>query len=236
MNDLVLFQYEGKEVRVVTGNDGEPWFVAKDLCDNLNLANIPMAVQGLEDDEKLLSTLLMSGQNRETWIVNESGMYSLILRSNKPEAKKFKKWVTGKVLPAIRTTGSYAINLPKTLPEALRAYALEIEKSEELTQKLIEAEPKVSHYEAVMSSTKCFSMREAAKLIGAKWGQNDLFAYLRDNKYLISTEEPYQEYMDRGYFKLIIQDYTLPNGNIKTRNKVLMSQKGLEYFVRLLTA
>ena len=79
-------------------------------------------------------------------------------------------------------------------------------------------------------------MREAAKLIGAKWGQNDLFAYLRDNKYLISTEEPYQEYMDRGYFKLIIQDYTLPNGNIKTRNKVLMSQKGLEYFVRLLTA
>ena len=126
--------------------------------------------------------------------------------------------------------------MPKTLPEALRAYALEIEKSDELNKKLIEAEPKVSHYEAVMSSTKCFSMREAAKLIGAKWGQNDLFAYLRDNKYLISTEEPYQEYMDRGYFKLIIQDYTLPNGNIKTRNKVLMSQKGLEYFVRLLTA
>jgi len=234
MNDLVFFPYEKKEVRVLIGIDGEPWWVAKDVCDILTIES--NQTRRLDDDEKGMRLIHTHGGDQEMTVVSESGLYSLILGSRKPEAKIFKKWVTGTVLPSIRKTGVYSLDMPKTLPEALRAYALEIEKSDELNKKLIEAEPKVSHYEAVMSSTKCFSMREAAKLIGAKWGQNDLFAYLRDNKYLISTEEPYQEYMDRGYFKLIIQDYTLPNGNIKTRNKVLMSQKGLEYFVRLLTA
>lgn len=89
--------------------DGNPWFVAKDLCDALELNDVRRAVEPLDDDEKLTGEILQSGQRRLMWLVNESGMYSLVIRSNKPEAKKFRKWVTNEVLPSIRRTGSYTV-------------------------------------------------------------------------------------------------------------------------------
>ena len=87
--------------------DGEPWFVASDVCESLGLDDTSKACSRLDDDEKLTRTMFVSGQNREVLIINESGLYSLILTSRKPEAKKFKKWVTADVLPAIRKTGRY---------------------------------------------------------------------------------------------------------------------------------
>ena len=102
MNEkLSCFIYEGVNVRIVEDKNGEPWWVAKDVCDILGLSNTTMALQGLDDDEKLISTLLMSGQKRDVWLINESGLYNLILRSNKPEAKKFRKWTTSEVLPSV---------------------------------------------------------------------------------------------------------------------------------------
>lgn len=89
--------------------DGNPWFVAKDLCDALELNDVRRAVEPLDDDEKLTGEILQSGQRRLMWLVNESGMYALVIRSNKPEAKKFRKWVTNEVLPRIRRTGSYTV-------------------------------------------------------------------------------------------------------------------------------
>ena len=89
--------------------DGNPWFVAKDLCDALELNDVRRAVEPLDDDEKLTGEILQSGQRRLMWLVNESGMYALVIRSNKPEAKKFRKWVTNEVLPSIRRTGSYTV-------------------------------------------------------------------------------------------------------------------------------
>jgi prophage antirepressor-like protein len=87
----------------------EPWFVAKDVCDLLGLDDTRRAVERLDDDEKIRGVILHSGQNRNVWMVNESGLYNLIIRSNKPQASAFRKWVTSEVLPSIRQTGEYVV-------------------------------------------------------------------------------------------------------------------------------
>lgn len=102
------FTFSAQTLRVVI-IDGEPWFVASDVADALDHSDTSKAVSRLDDDEKLTRTMFASGQNREVLVINESGLYSLILTSRKPEAKKFKKWVTAEVLPAIRKTGSYEL-------------------------------------------------------------------------------------------------------------------------------
>ncbi len=109
MNSIIPFNYESKEVRVIQDEHDEPWWVAKDVCAVLDIIDTGQAVERLEGDEKLLRTLHVSGQNRELWVINEPGLYSLIIRSNKPDAKKFKRWITHEVLPAIRKTGQYDI-------------------------------------------------------------------------------------------------------------------------------
>mgnify|MGYP001113119573 FL=1 len=99
-------QETGAEIRTEM-IDNEPWFVAKDICDSLEYADTEVALRKLESDEKLIRKIFASGQNRDMWMVNESGLYNLIFRSNKPESRKFRKWVTSEVLPEIRRSGSY---------------------------------------------------------------------------------------------------------------------------------
>lgn len=106
-NELQIFNYQSREVRTVI-IDGEPWFVLKDVCAVLGIADHKVAARRLEEDEVCQIPLTDSlGRMQETSIINESGLYNVILRSDKPEAKPFRKWVTGKVLPSIRKTGSY---------------------------------------------------------------------------------------------------------------------------------
>lgn len=109
----ITFPYSANEVRVVM-IDETPWFVATDVCSVLDQPDTSKVCSRLDDDEKLLRTMCVSGQNREILLINESGLYSLILTSRKPEAKKFKKWVTNEVLPAIRKTGRY--EMPNVQP------------------------------------------------------------------------------------------------------------------------
>lgn len=104
-----IFTYgEKNKVAVFTVSD-KPWFIAKDVCDVLKLTRTNDAVKKLDDDEKLMRKVSASGQNRTFWLVNESGLYNLIFRSNKPEARQFRKWVTNEVLPQLRQQGSYAL-------------------------------------------------------------------------------------------------------------------------------
>lgn len=125
MNELQVFNNAMfGNVRIILQNN-EPWFVAKDVCDCLEHTNTTMALQRLDDDERAKLNL---GRQGETNVINEYGLYSLVLSSRKPEAKEFKRWITHDVLPALRRTGSYSMNIPKTLPEALRAYADEVEQ------------------------------------------------------------------------------------------------------------
>ena len=106
---IIPFEYESKQVRVVQDDEGNPEWVAKDVCKILGLMNTHKAVQRLEDDEKGRKIIPTLGGDQEMWVINEPGLYSLILRSNKPEAKEFKKWITRDVLPTIRRTGKYEI-------------------------------------------------------------------------------------------------------------------------------
>ena len=110
MKEVVTYTFNptNQPVRVKT-IDNNPWFVAKDVCDALQLTDVSMTMNRLDDDEKLTQTLLVSGQGRQMWLINESGLYNLIFQSRKPEAKAFRKWVTSEVLPSIRRTGRYAL-------------------------------------------------------------------------------------------------------------------------------
>jgi len=129
-NEIVKFVYEHKEVRTIVDEHEETWFVAKDICDILEHSNAAMAVEKLDEDEKLMSKLLTSGQQRDTWTINESGLYHLILTSTKPEAKAFRKWVTGTILPAIRKAGKYTTEQAQNKELDLQRITDEIEKIE----------------------------------------------------------------------------------------------------------
>lgn len=125
MNDLTVFKFEGtREVRTVI-KDGEPWFVAKDICDILGIQNTSDAVRNLDDDELVSEKAISGGQVREMLCVSESGLYALVMRSNKPQAKAFRKWVTSEVLPAIRKTGQYTVTATNMISEEFtsRAFA-----------------------------------------------------------------------------------------------------------------
>ena len=107
MSNIIPFRYESKEVRVIQDEHGDPWWVASDICGILELSNPSEAIRYLDDDEK--STLRISEGGPERNIINEAGLYSLMMRSNKSEAKKFKRWIVHEVLPSIRKTGNYQI-------------------------------------------------------------------------------------------------------------------------------
>lgn len=120
-SSLLPLSFNGSAVRtVMIGN--MPWFVAKDVCEVLELSDVNKAVSKLDEDEKLIRKLFVSGQNRDMIIVNESGLYTLIMRSNKPEARRFRKWVTSEVLPSIRATGQY------TMPQLVESRLTAMEK------------------------------------------------------------------------------------------------------------
>lgn len=109
LSQAFIFNDSNQQVRTVMIGS-EPYFVAKDVCDILHLSDVSMAVSRLDDDEKLPQLLLVSGQGRQMWCVNESGLYHLIFQSRKEEAKAFRKWVTSEVLPALRRTGRYEVS------------------------------------------------------------------------------------------------------------------------------
>lgn len=136
--EVYTFNPNNAPVRVQVIN-GEPWFVAKDICDALGIGNITDTMGRLDDDEKLTSVVSKSGQNRQMWMVNESGLYNLIFQSRKAEAKAFRRWVTGEVLPTIRRTGRYELAAerggccrrkvaPRDRSEALGAFYAELGK------------------------------------------------------------------------------------------------------------
>jgi prophage antirepressor-like protein len=137
VNGLQVFENDGWLIRVIEC-DGEPWFVAKDVCSVLGLGNPRSSLALLDDDEKGVHTVDTPGGPQQVTIINEAGLYALILKSRKPEAKAFKRWVTHEVLPAIRKTGSYSINQkPVSQAEALL----------QMAQYLVEQEKRMLHIE-----------------------------------------------------------------------------------------
>lgn len=240
MANIQIFEYQNNKVRTVDV-DGEAWFVLKDVCAVLGISNNRMAADRLDDDEKGVSLIDTLGGKQEMVIVNESGLYHVILRSDKPEAAPFRRWVTNDVLPAIRKTGSY--NAPQLTRSQLLATAL-IAAHEELEEKdkQIEAmKPKALFADAVSASKKSILVGEMAKLLsqnGIDIGQNRLFDWMRKNGYLIKDPKrsdynlPTQRSMEMGLFE--IKETTIQHSDHVSINRTpKVTEKGQVYFVNL---
>lgn len=156
-------------VRIILQNN-EPWFVAKDITKILGYQNSSKAIgDHVDADDKLNNETLSSLGQRGGWLINESGLYSLILSSKLPTAKQFKRWVTSEVLPELRKTGSYSLTIPKTLPEALRAYADEVESHNatkaivaQQEQQIAEFKPVKDYVDKILSSKSCLAITQIA--------------------------------------------------------------------------
>jgi len=234
MNELQIFNNEEfGQIRTVEIG-GEPWFVGKDIAQALRYSDTRKAVvMHVDEDDRTNCPIIDSlGREQDTTVINESGMYALILLSKLPSAKKFKHWVTAEVLPSIRKTGGYL--MPKSLPEALRLYADECEKNERLNQQVIEMKPKAEFFDAVTDSKDAISMNEVAKVLNFKGvGRNKLFEILRDQKILDNRNIPYQRYIDAQWFRTIEQKYT-KGADTCINIKTLVFQKGVDRIRNLL--
>lgn len=239
MNELqVLNNAMFGNVRIIL-QDNEPWFVAKDVCECLEINNSRQALSRLDADEKADVILNDGSQNRNMNTVNEYGLYSLVLSSRKPEAKEFKRWIAHDVLPTLRRTGSYSLNIPKTLPEALRAYADEVEQHNK-TKALVEAQrPKVIFADAVSTSDTDILIGDLAKLLnqnGHNIGQNRLFERLRNEGFLISRKgrsynSPTQRAMEMGLFRVKETAITHSDGRVRLNKTPKVTGKGQLYFI-----
>lgn len=231
MNEIKIFSNEDfGQIRTVEIGD-DPWFVGKDIADALGYKDTADALRKHVDDEDKrlvkvgdLPTLEMS--NYGAYIINESGVYSLILRSQLPDARRFKRWVTSEVLPSIRKTGAY--HTPKTYAEALRALADEAEKAEALKKQNQLMQPKAEFFDAVTDSKTAIPIGDVAKILDIGIGRNKLFEFLREKNILTSDNRPYQRYIDAGYFRVIEQKYEV-NGEVRINIKTLVFQKGIDW-------
>lgn len=235
-NDVTrVFDFKGAKVRTIV-KDSEPLFVVKDVCDVLNHSNHKVAVSRLDKDE--VSKVYLAdalGRNQRTTVVNEYGLYSLILTSNKPEAKEFKRWVTHEVIPAIRKHGGYLTEqkIEEALfnPDVLIRLATSLkEEREKRKQAELEVDmkkavireqvPKVDSFHRFLDAYGFMDMNTFAKMVGI--GRNKIFAHLRELGILMSNNQPYQRYMK--YFKVI---------NVVKRNfayqKTFINHKGCHY-------
>lgn len=246
MMNLEVFNYENSSVRVVMINK-EPWFVVRDVIGHLGLGNVTEAMRRLDEDE-FSSTEVTDSLERaqETYVVNEPGLYNLILGSRKQEAKRFKRWVTHEVLQSIRNHGMYAtpqaieamLQDPDTMIQTLQALKAEREQRQALERQVELDKPRVLFSQAVESSEDSILIGDLAKILrqnGIDVGQNRLFQWMRNNGYLIksgaSRNMPTQYSMERGWFEVQQRVIQVPNGEPKVRTTTKVTGKGQLYFV-----
>ena len=228
MNELQIFNNEEfGSVRTIT-KDNEPMFCLADVCKALEIKNATDVAKRLEEDE--VTRLNLGSQSGETNFVTESGLYAVILRSDKPNARKFRKWVTSEVLPSIRKNGGYIANQEQMTPEQIVANALIVAQNiiSQKDRQIEEMKPKAEFFDAVADSKTAISMNEVAKVLNIKgYGRNNLFEFLRENKVLDRLNVPYQRYVDNGWFRVIEQHYQ-KNGEPVVTTKTLVYQKGVD--------
>lgn len=233
MNEIKIFEnQEFGKVRTIE-NSGEVWFVGKDVAEILGYQNSSKALHDhVDEEDKINNESLSSLGQRGGWLINESGLYSLVLSSKLPTAKKFKRWVTSEVLPAIRKTGEY--HVPQTYLDALKALVAAEEEKERLALENEQMKPKAEFYDAVTDSKGAIPMGEVAKVLDLGIGRNKLFEILRKKKILMANNVPLQRFIDAGYFRVIETKYNKPNGDVAINIKTLVLQKGIDYIRKVL--
>ncbi|ARF66704.1 phage repressor protein/antirepressor Ant [Paenibacillus larvae subsp. pulvifaciens] len=242
MKQLQVFNFTGKDVRVIM-KDGHPWWVAKDVCDVLGIKNNRDALSRMDEDEKGVVSIDTLGGAQQMQVLNESGLYSLILGSRKPEAKQFKRWVTHEVLPAIRKTGMYATDELLDDPELLIQAATKLKEEREVRRQL-EAQvksdrPKVLFADSVTASPTSILVGELAKMLkqnGFDIGEKRLFEWMRKQGYLIKRKGtdrniPTQRAMEMGLFEIKETAVTHSDGHVTINKTSKVTGKGQVYFI-----
>lgn len=248
MNDVTKWTFGETDVRTIE-LDGEPWWVLSDVCKVLEIARGSRIAERLEDDEVRQTYITDSlGREQSTYIVNEPGLYSVILRSDKPQAKPFRKWVTTEVLPTIRKHGAYMAPdvLEQTIqnPDFLISLAMELKAEQErrkaLESKIAGDKPKVIFADAVSESQNTILIGDLAKILnqnGMNTGQRRLFEELRNRGYLMkhgaSRNMPTQRSMEMGLFKIKETAVTHADGHVTVNKTVKVTGKGQQYFINL---
>lgn len=238
MNELQLFNFEENEVRTLLIN-GDPYLVGSDVAKILGYSNPNKAIRDhVDEEDKLTERFVLSGQNREAIVINESGVYALVFSSKLPSAKRFKHWVTSEVLPQIRKTGSYAS--PQLTGEELMAKAL-IEANSVLarqSKQLEEQKPKVLFADSVIASKGSILIRELAKLIkqnGYDIGEKKLYRWLREKGYICkNSTEPTQMAMNLGLFEIVVRTIERGDAPPKATRTTKVTGKGQVYFINKL--
>lgn len=231
-------------------HDGEPWFVGKDVAAILGYKNTSKALADhVDTEDKLNNDSLSSLGQRGGWIINESGLYSLIISSKKPEAKAFKRWITSNVLPTIRKTGGYVSNdemfidtyLANADPQTKELFRLNLSTIRQLNDKIEQDKPLVEFASQIQTSEDCISMNDMAKLAaknGFKIGRTRLFSFLRDKKVLgcIGGHKnmPYQRYVDTQPWFQIKESSYIQNGEVKLSLTPMVTPKGQAGIIKLL--
>ena len=250
MNNLQVFKNDQfGEIRTVEIG-GEPWFIGKEIADKLGYQNGSRDVnRHVDDEDKRVIPLFDGNQNRDSIIINESGLYSLVLSSKLPTAKQFKRWVTSEVIPSIRKHGAYmtpetiekVLLNPDTIINLASQLKSEREKRIALEGKVEEDKPKVIFADAVSTAKNSILIGELAKLLkqnGVDMGQNRLFKWLREHGYLIKREGldynmPTQRSMELGLFEIKETAITHADGHISISKTPKVTGKGQQYFVNL---
>lgn len=218
MNTLQVFNFEKKEIRTMLIND-EPWFVGKDVAEVLGYKKTENAIANHVDEEDKTTTLLQgSGSNykSKTVIINESGLYSLVLSSKLPSAKKFKRWVTSEVLPSLRKTGKYSINEMDSKELLARAVIESQRIIEEKDRQIEEMKPKASYYDTILNCKELMSISLIAKDYG--WSAQKLNKYLHEKRI---------QYKQSGTW-LLYKDYA-KNGFVSSKTLKTTDRNGVEH-------
>nr|DAW47913.1 MAG TPA: repressor domain protein [Caudoviricetes sp.] len=243
MTDIQIFKNEQFGVVRTIAKDGEPWFVANDICKVLGHTNSRVAVAALDEDEKGVSKVYTLGGEQQMTVVNEAGMYQLVIRSNLPAAKAFKRWITHEVIPTIRRHGAYATETtiesiiadPESGIKLLQALKAEQERRKE-AEAIAEAQrSKALFADAVAASDNSILVGELAKILrqnGVETGQNRLFRWMRDNGYIMRyTNVPTQYSMERGLMEVKERAINNPDGSVRITQTIKVTGKGIVYFV-----
>ena len=245
MNEMIITNAEFGSIRIEMRN-GEPWFIGSSVAKVLKYQNQQKAIRDHVDaEDKLTEQIVLAGQRREVTLINESGLYSLILSRKMEEAKRFKHWITSEVLPAIRKTGGYQQTEPQG-KELLALAVLEAQKTIEEQNRAIERmRPKEIVADAVSASKTSILIGDLAKLIkqnGVDIGEKRLFQWMRENGYLIrkdgaSYNMPTQKSMDLEVMEIKESTITQPNGSVRISRTPKVTGKGQKYFInKVITA
>lgn len=240
--------FDGFEIRAVTIN-GAGWVVAADVAKALGLTNARQNVAEFEEDEKGVCPIYTPGGMQNLTVLSEPGLYRLLMRTDKfadpvvgPKIRRFQRWVTHEVLPALRKDGSYSLRpapiaVPQTLPEALRLAAQAIEEKEAAEAKLALAAPKVEAYDSLMNSEGLLTMQKAVKAIPGAPGRNKAFEILRKQHIIMQgATTPYQRYVDDGYFVCKAKDQSFGPDRKVALIITYVTPKGLEFLRKHLGA